>query len=173
MFPEPKQIKLIKEEHLAKYRGDSNTIWLRSSWEIRFFKWLMNNDSVKWVNSEDVIVWYYSPKDNKRHRYLMDFVFEFETKDNILRKVMVEVKPYYQCIPPKLTKTKTGRNHKKRLDRYKKEKLVYDINIAKWKAAKEFSVKNGLFFWILTEKPGDKWASEFKIWKAEDFIKEN
>ena len=110
-----------------------------------------------------------SPKDNKRHRYFMDFTFEYRTKKGNIRKTLVEVKPLYQTMPPEMTYTKTGR---KRQKRYDKELLTYEINIAKWMAAKEFADINGLKFKILTENPNTHdYVREFKLWDYDEVYK--
>ena len=169
MYPKPEQIILIDEKHISKYRGDHDNIWVRSSWEKKCLRHLLSHTAVLWVNMEEVIIWYTSPKDNKRHRYFMDFTFEYRTKKGNIRKTLVEVKPLYQTMPPEMTYTKTGR---KRQKRYDKELLTYEINIAKWMAAKEFADMNGLKFKILTENPNTHdYVREFKLWDYDEVYK--
>lgn len=179
MHPEPVKIELCKEKHIKKYRGNLDSIWMRSSWEKYFFFYLLEKDSINWVTSENVIIWYVSPLDNKSHRYFIDFSFEYITSKNNIRKAIVEVKPYLQCKPPELPKS--GRKTK----RYNKELDIYKVNMAKWNAAKEFALFNGLDFRILTEKPyffrdeqgilkydkkRSKLVDEYKLWKYEELV---
>ena len=101
-------------------------------------RWLDRHPEVKRWGSEEVVIPYVSPIDNKVHRYFMDFVIFF--KDG--RKMLVEVKPASQTLPPK-----KGRSKK----RYIKEGMEYLKNRAKWDAARKWAKKRGYEFRILTE----------------------
>ena len=52
-----------------KYTGDRSKIFYRSSWELRMMKYLDCTPSVLEWNSEEIIIPYLSPIDNKFHRY--------------------------------------------------------------------------------------------------------
>lgn len=129
----------------TKYAGDIKTIRWLSLWERGVMRWLdKNKDVVKW-GSEIIQIRYICETDQKSHLYLVDFYIEF--KDG--RRLMVEVKPAYQTVPPKTdaSKTKTGKTR----SRYLKEAKTYIKNASKWKAAAAFAKKNGLEFQIWTE----------------------
>ena len=121
-----------------KYKGDITNIVARSSWERTVFKWLDMNPSIKYWASEEFFIPYVCKTDGKRHKYYPD-VF-FETKSG--RKVLVEIKPKNQTVPPK-----GARRTKKFLN----EAMVYAKNVSKWEAAKEFCEYNGLEWQIWTE----------------------
>ena len=57
----------------AKYRGDYRNIIYRSSWELKFMKYCDGNPSILEWGSEEIIIPYRSPLDNKIHRYFVDF----------------------------------------------------------------------------------------------------
>ena len=130
---------IFKPSNPQKYIGDPNMIICRSSWERHFCNWCdKNTDIVRWA-SEEFSIPYVSPKDNRVHRYYPDFLIE--KTDG--KRYIVEVKPKKQTIPPvkkeKVTKA------------YINESVMYAINQAKWKAAKEFALDNGVDFLVITE----------------------
>lgn len=133
----------FKPKNPSKYVGDSNNIIYRSSWECRLMDWLdRNNDVVSWA-SEELIVPYKSPVDNKWHRYFPDFLVKIKTKDGKIKTLLLEVKPKYQTTPPVQPSRKTKR--------YITEVMTFGVNQAKWKAAEEFCLDRGWEFQIITE----------------------
>ena len=48
-----------------KYKGDSKNVVYRSSWELKVMKWLDANPAVLWWASEELIIKYRSPIDQK------------------------------------------------------------------------------------------------------------
>jgi hypothetical protein len=122
-----------------KYSGDVSNIILRSSWEIRFANWCDKNPSVVKWNSEETVIPYRCPTDDKVHRYFVDFRITVTTGKTFL----VEVKPMAQTQPP----VYPGR----RTQRYLTESLTYMKNQAKWKAATEYAKDRGWEFKIITE----------------------
>ena len=123
-----------------KYVGDSTNIIMRSSWETRFASWCDKNPSVLKWSSEETIVPYRCPTDNKIHRYFVDFKITLSTG----KTYIVEVKPASQTQPP----IYPG----KRTQRYLVESMTFMKNQAKWKAAEEFAKDRGWEFKIITEK---------------------
>ena len=124
--------------------GNPELIICRSGWEKALCIWLDHNKSVtKWV-SEEVVVQYLCPTDRKMHRYFLDFFVEIKDKKGDIRKLLIEVKPKSQTVPPKSTK---GKRRATLLE----EQLTYIKNDAKWKAAREWAKKNGAEFVIWTE----------------------
>jgi len=57
-----------------KYKGDSNNIICRSSWERKFCYWCDHNENILEWGSEEFWIPYRSPVDNKVHRYFPDFI---------------------------------------------------------------------------------------------------
>jgi len=111
-----------------------------------------NNNVIEW-GSEEIIIPYISPIDNKVHRYFPDFYVKAYTKEGTSKKYIIEVKPFKQTKPPK--KPKRSRSSEK----YLTETITYEVNSAKWKAAIEFCKDHRCEFRILTEKELKVWAS--------------
>lgn len=126
-----------------KYAGDVSKIFFRSSWERKAMVFFDDDPNILKWNSEETIVPYISPVDNKPHRYFPDFLVMCKTRDGTIKKMMVEIKPAAQCQPPK---------QKKKTARMLLEVKTYAINQAKWEAARVWCQKHGMEFTILTEK---------------------
>ena len=127
----------------SKYIGDHSNIIMRSSWETKFAIWCDNNPSVLKWSSEETVVPYVSPIDNKAHRYFIDFKIQVRTNDGSVKTYLVEIKPDYQTRPP----VKPSRKTKKFLQ----EVMTWGVNEAKWKAATNYAKDRGWDFIILTE----------------------
>lgn len=126
-----------------KYDGDPTNIICRSSWEIRFASWCDKNPSVLSWKSEEVIIPYVCPTDNRVHRYFVDFMVKVKTKSGATRSYLVEIKPYMQTLPPKYPG--------KRTKRYLTESLTFMKNQAKWEAARNYCKTRDVEFLIITE----------------------
>ena len=126
-----------------KYIGDPTNIVYRSGWEKRVMQSLDENTNVLRWASEEVIVPYISPIDNRPHRYFVDFYVEARGTDGSIKKMLLEVKPAAQTQPPKSPKRKTKR--------YISEVMTYGVNEAKWKAAREYCKDKGWEFRLITE----------------------
>jgi hypothetical protein len=126
-----------------KYAGNPTNIIMRSSWETQFANWCdMNPSIVKW-SSEETVVPYRCPTDNRIHRYFIDFKITVKTAKGNTKTYLVEVKPAKQCSPPEFPGRKTKR--------YLVESATFIKNQAKWKAAKEYALDRGWEFKIITE----------------------
>ena len=137
----------FKPKNPTKYMGDPTNIIYRSGWELKLMSYLDGNNNVIRWSSEEVVIPYKSPIDGRRHRYFPDFYVEqINTNDNI-DKILIEVKPKYQTIPPVVQTTKT----KKPTKRYINEVKTWGINQAKWIAAEEFCKDRGWKFQIMHE----------------------
>jgi hypothetical protein len=135
---------IFRPKNPKKYVGDSNNIVYRSSWECRVMNWFdQNDDIVSWA-SEELIVPYKSPIDNRFHRYFPDFIVKVKTRDGTMKTLMIEVKPKKQTIPPEPRKRVTKQ--------YVTEVTTYGVNQAKWKAAHEYCLDRGWEFKIMTEE---------------------
>ena len=128
-----------------KYLGNPTNIIYRSLMERRFMEWCDSNDKCYKWSSEEVVIPYISPIDNKQHRYFPDFLIQ-TSKGWFL----IEVKPFTQSRPPKKLVVENLELKKKR--RYIKSVQTWLVNEAKWKAATKVCEKKGWSFQILTEK---------------------
>ena len=135
---------IFRPKNPQKYIGDSNNIVYRSSWECRVMNWFdQNDDIISWA-SEELIVPYKSPIDNRFHRYFPDFIVKVKTRDGTMKTLMIEVKPKKQTVPPEPRKRVTKQ--------YVTEVTTYGVNQAKWKAAHEYCLDRGWEFKIMTEE---------------------
>ena len=133
----------FKPKNPTKYNGNANNIIYRSLWELRVMKNLDDHPEVIWWASEELIIPYYNPIDNKKHRYFPDFVAKMKRKDGTVMTYVIEVKPEIQTKKPE---------QKRKTKRYIQESMTYIVNQSKWKAATEFCKDNGWEFKIITEK---------------------
>ena len=133
-----------------KYKGNPSNIIYRSLLERRFMVYLDNNPSVLKWGSEEIIIPYVSPVDNRLHRYFPDFYMKYRNNKDMIVEELIEVKPFSQCTPPNPKKklTKTGRTSK----RYLKEVQTYMVNDAKWNQAMKYCKDRKWKWRILTEK---------------------
>ena len=126
-----------------KYRGDYTNIIYRSLWELKFMKYCDSNPNILEWGSEEVIVPYRSPIDNRYHRYFPDFYIKVRESTGTIKRMIIEIKPQKQCIEPKVQKKKTRS--------YVYQVCEYAKNQAKWEAAKEFCEDRKWEFKVLTE----------------------
>ena len=132
-----------KPSYPQKYKGDPNNIIYRSLWERKFMKYCDLNENILEWGSEEIVVPYRSPVDNRYHRYFPDFYIKYKDNNGKIKKSIIEIKPYKQCIEPKVQKRKTKG--------YIYEVVEYAKNQAKWNAAKEWCLDRGYEFKVLTE----------------------
>ena len=132
-----------KPSYPKKYKGDPNNIVYRSLWERKFMVYCDNNQNILEWGSEEVIVPYRSPIDNRYHRYFPDFYIKVKDPNGTIKKKIIEIKPFKQCIEPKVKQRKTKG--------YIYEVVEYAKNQAKWNAAKEWCLDRGYEFQVLTE----------------------
>lgn len=127
----------------GKYIGNAKNIVFRSGWEYRVMRYLDENTTILKWGSEELPIPYVSPLDNRIHHYYVDFYVEARGKDGQIRKMLLEVKPKAQTMPPEKPKRRTKR--------YLMEVATYGINQAKWEAANEFCLDHGWEFRLITE----------------------
>lgn len=134
---------IYKPKNPQKYKGDPTNIVYRSSWELKLMFYLdSHKDVINW-GSEEIIIPYRSPVDDKIHRYFVDFIVTKINKDGKRETSLIEVKPLKETKPPKQSKTVTKR--------YLTEVKTWGVNSAKWKAAENFCKDRGWNFLIFTE----------------------
>lgn len=126
-----------------KYEGDPTNIIYRSLWERKVMTYLDENPAVIAWSSEETVIPYISPVDNRRHRYFVDFKVKVRRSDGSTHTMLLEVKPKKQTIEPKAQKRKTKA--------YLTEVTTWAVNQAKWKYATEYCLDRGWEFKILTE----------------------
>jgi hypothetical protein len=126
-----------------KYVGDVKNVVYRSSWELKLFVWLDNTDSVRKWNSEEIVIPYYNPLDQKMHRYYVDALMEYVDRQGTVKTALIEVKPKAQTKPPMKKKAITKR--------FLREATEWARNEAKWTAARNWCAERGIDFVILTE----------------------
>lgn len=130
-------------KNIHKYKGDYKNIIYRSSWELKFMKYCDSRSNVLEWGSEEIVIPYRSPLDNRIHRYYVDFYVKIQDSTGNITKYLIEIKPSKQTVPPKKPQRQTKS--------YIYEVTEYVKNQAKWKAAKEFCDDNMWKFKILTE----------------------
>ena len=133
--------------NLEKYMGDVTKIIYRSSWEKKFMIMCDNSPLVTNWSSEPVAINYFSPIDNKMHKYFVDFFCSIKTNDEEIKKYLIEIKPKNQAVfeakNPKTFKTQ---------ERYMNHLKTIIINKAKWAAAMEYAYNLGYEFKVWTEE---------------------
>ena len=133
-----------KVKNKEKYVANLQECEHRSSWELKYMKYLDNNPDVLEWGSENIHIPYYNPIEKKTRRYKVDFYVKSLSKTGMIKKYIIEIKPYNQCFPPKKPKRQTST--------YKNKIKAYIVNQAKWKAASKYAEKRGWQFIIITEK---------------------
>jgi len=136
---------LFKPTRPERYSGDARQIVYRSSYELKYMRFLDSSPEIERWSSEEVVVPYVSPKDGRVHRYFVDFW--------VLRKdgqeAIIEIKPMVECRPPKQPKSPRGKN------KYVAEVMTYAVNQKKWEAASAYARERGIEFLVLTERELD------------------
>ena len=127
-----------------KYKGDPTNIIYRSLWERKFMRYCDLNESVYQWQSEEIIIPYKSPIDNRIHRYFPDFFIKYTDRNGKKRSVVIEVKPKRQLKMP-------DKNPRKRTKAWAHDVHNWVINQAKWKAAEEYCADRQYEFKIMTE----------------------
>ena len=132
-----------KPNNPKKYNGDYRNIICRSNWERRFCSWCDLNENVLEWGSEEFWIPYRAP-DGKVRRYFPDFIMKVKEQTGEIKTYVIEVKPAKQTRRPKPRKKVTKS--------YLYECKTYEVNQAKWKAAKEWCDDRKVEFKIITEK---------------------
>jgi hypothetical protein len=135
----------FKPRNPQKYKGDPTNIIYRSRWELLVMSRFDIDPNVIWWSSEETVIPYRSPVDNRIHRYYVDFTARLNKPGGGTRTVLIEVKPYKQTQPPVITEGK------KKSRKYVNEVMTWGVNSAKWKAARAYCKDRGFEFMIMTE----------------------
>lgn len=121
-----------------KYIGDASNIFFRSLWEASCMKFFDSSKDVLRWGSEEFSIPYISPKDGQVHQYFPDFIIEYIDAAGVVKKEIVEVKPFHESDS--------------RAAKTERSKAALEINEAKWAAAATFCESRGLQFRVLTER---------------------
>lgn len=127
-----------------KYKGDPTNIIYRSSWELKFMRYLDLNENIIQWSSEEFCIPYKDPTTGKYRRYFPDFYIKYVDKNKKIVESVIEIKPKKQVIGPPV-------NPKRRTKGWIKEVYEYAKNQSKWDAAKEYCKDRLWEFKILTE----------------------
>lgn len=131
---------LFVPTHPEKYKGDLTKIIYRSYWELSVMRFFDKQEKVVSWSSETIYIPYRCPLDREKIRkYCPDFCATLANGT----KMIIEVKPHIQTLPPK-----QGKRKKK----YLKEAAVFLKNQAKWQSAQSWANKHNYFFYVWTEK---------------------
>lgn len=125
-----------------KYQGIGPIIY-RSSWERKFCLYCERNPMIKMWSSESFCIPYFSPLDNKYHKYYPDFIVHLEDGQTFI----VEVKPKIQLQKPEPPKRKTQKSE----ESYKWLFSEYVKNMCKKSAAEQYATSRGWKFMLVTE----------------------
>jgi len=134
---------IYKANKPEKYIGNAKNIVYRSLWERGFMKYCDQNEKVIRWSSEEISIWYYNPVKKRKARYFPDFYIEYINKNDERKKMLIEVKPKKETVPPQ---------YKKKTKNTLIAEALYVQNQAKWRAAEEFCLDQGWEFRIMTEK---------------------
>lgn len=138
---------VFKPQNPQKYDGNVHQIIYRSSWELKAFKICDETPQITKWSSEEVIIPYISPVDGNMRRYYMDLKITVMVK-GIPRVTLVEIKPFKETQPPKLTKNMKEATRQRAIH-------TWAVNSAKWKATEEFCRRKGWHFTKWTERELD------------------
>jgi len=130
-----------------KYIGDPNKIIFRSSWERKFATYCDTNERIVAWSSEPIQILYLNPISGEIKPYNVDFYVRIKNEDSF-SEYLVEVKPSRQLKQPQAP---VGRVTEKKMNSYNEALKTYLINLAKFKAAKDFAKSRGWEFIVVTE----------------------
>lgn len=134
----------FRPKHPEKYKGDPTNIIYRSLWEMKLMRYFDQHPDVLQWGSEEIVIPYRSPVDNRIHRYFPDFFVRMKDREGKINTMILEVKPAAQTKAPEIQKKHTRK--------YINEVMTWGVNQAKWKAAKEFCEDRSWEFKLMTEK---------------------
>jgi len=140
---DPTKHSIFKPENIEKYKGDTYPI-CRSSYEVKFCRWLDNNPNVLEWASETVEINYFDPVSKKKRRYYRDFYMKVVNKDGNVIRYIIEIKRNKETKPPVVRKNK-------KIKSMIYEQNTWETNKAKWVAATEWCKLHGMSFKLVTE----------------------
>ena len=139
---DPKKHTRYVPKNKKKYIGKEYPI-CRSGLEKAFCEIIDNDPKVVEWSSESFFISYMFQ--NKKRKYFPDFYVKIKSPLGGEEKWIVEIKSHKETSPP----TKGKRKSRKTM---LNEKVTWEKNSAKWKAARRYCEKLGFEFKIITEK---------------------
>lgn len=139
---------IFEPTHPEKYKGKS-VIYFRSSWELKFMRFMDLNSSILEWSSESLSITYLNPITGRPSRYYPDFLIKYIDKTGEYHFELIEIKPFRE------TKIPSNHGNKKKTTLLREAK-TWKINEAKWEAARKFCDSRGIDFRIITENELNK-----------------
>lgn len=134
----------FKPKNPEKYKGDPTNIIWRSRWECRVMSYFDTNPAIISWSSEEIVIQYRSPVDQKPRRYFPDFWVKYRDGTGKIKEAIIEVKPFHQTQEPAKKKINNRR--------YITEVQTYVVNQEKWRVADIYCKQRGWEFHVWTEK---------------------
>lgn len=106
-------------------------------------RWCDINSNVLEWSSEETVVPYVNPFDKTAHRYFVDFWIKLRNTKGEIKRYIVEVKPDRYTREPVIPKKKTKQ--------FVAEVVQWNINQAKWEAARKYATVHDCSFILITE----------------------
>ena len=124
------------QSFVRRYAGTIRSgIVFRSGMELRLFKHMDARQNVLSWSSEETVIPYVSPLDNRLHRYFVDVKATILLNNGTTKTFLIEVKEKSQTKPP--NPPKPG----KKKTRFLKESVTYAVNSVKWETARKVCAK--------------------------------
>lgn len=121
----------------GKYVGNKLPTY-RSSWELKFCQMCDQHPNViRWA-SENISIPYRNPVTGRTHKYIPDFMIQYQDKSGDTHTELVEIKPSGQTLMENA--------------RTQAEKQQVIINSAKWAAAQQWCDSKGIRFRVVNEQ---------------------
>lgn len=130
-----------------KYKGESDAVIYRSSWELKFLQYCDNNDKVLEYAAEPIGIPYFNPLTKKTSKYWIDCYMKTSNTDGSTTDWLIEVKPNKYLTPPPQPKRLTDNQVKT----YARHAKAYVVNSAKFEAARAYAHEHRMKFGIITE----------------------
>lgn len=127
---------IYEVKHPEKYIGKTKPRY-RSGWEMMFFMFCDNNQSVLSWASESITIPYKNPLTGKQTIYIPDVFVLYRNKNGEQIAELIEIKPSAQT---NLAEAKSMR-----------DQAAVVVNMAKWQAASAYCKRLGIRFRIVTE----------------------
>ena len=100
----------FRPKNHKKYHGDFREVIYRSSWELKFMQYCDTNKNIVRWSSEEIVIPYRSPVDNRIHRYFPDFYVKYKDIRGKMHEKVIEIKPAKQVKEPKMQKNSSQRH---------------------------------------------------------------
>lgn len=145
MFSEKFKQGFFKPRNPQKYKGNSDRIIFRSTYEYAAMKFFDDQvNIIEWASEEKAIP-YKNPVTKRVSRYFPDFFVKLRNKDGQIESMIIEVKPKSKLLVP--FKKPNGS-----MKSYNFQLKEYLVNMAKFEQATKYAEDRGMTFKIMTEE---------------------